>query len=170
MSNYRVPVAGTILTAQFLMSQQDLFVYKPSDQSVNNTVALVNDTALTFASLPAGATYELTSLLIGTSATSGTPNIKLGWSSSGSTLAWSPNAQSTLMTTDSDGGTRSIFSNIGTTRSWGVLNGLTTGARPFGVLVTTTATSLTLQWAQNTATAENTTIKTGSWLLLRRIA
>lgn len=169
MSNYLVPVAGTILTAQFFMAQQDLFVRKTADQSVNNSVALINDTELAFATVAASATYEVTALLIGTSATSGTPNIKLGWASSGSTFTWSPNAQSTLMTTDSDGGTRSIFSNIGTTRSWGVTNGLTTGARPFGILTTNAATTFTLQWAQNTATAENTTIKAGSWVLLRRI-
>lgn len=134
---------------------------KASDQTVNNTATLANDSDLSFPVL-ANAVYELRMLLLYNSGT--TPDIKFAWSiPAGLAMTW--------VVTGFDTTGVLIFGNIdaeGSTRALGGTGG-NVAAQVTGVVnVGVNSGTLTLQWAQNTATVANTAVKAGSWGSLTR--
>lgn len=137
---------------------QTLFASKPSDQSVNNTT-LTNDTNLLVA-VSATSTYTIE--LQGFFTAVNGADLKLGWTlPAGATLNWAPGPQdntatATLTSSDTD--------------TW-VGAGVTSQSFSYrGILTTTTAGTLRLQFAQNTSNATATVLKTGSWLKAQRVA
>ncbi len=144
---------------------------KTSDQIVNNSATLVNDTALLTPTLPPNSTWEVLCQLIYDGSTAG--DIKLGWAHPASstfayiaygsgtgaaggagpyTVSWSPY---TVTSTPAFGGQA-------------VGNNAPIGMQ--GILTVTTAGVLQLQWAQNAADATNLTVHAGSYLKLKRIS
>jgi len=133
-------------------------VRKSSDQTVTSSTTLVNDSQLKFA-VAANETYIFQAWLY-TYAADGTPDIKITFTApSGSTLFWSssqviflPDASTSLTVVAPAATTGSLFidSNLRAIQLYGtILNGATAG-------------DVQLQWAQNTSSANGTSVKAGS--------
>lgn len=173
MANFLNWYAGQALYAATLNAQQDFFIYKSADQSVNNSTVLVNDNTLVIATVALNATYVLNAFLVGNSSATANPDIKYGWTiGTGNTLQWMSDGQSITMTNLSDGGNRRAVTTAAATLSAGITNSVQTVTTPLGVLITggTSTGPIQLQFAQSTAVAENSTVKSGSWLSLTRVA
>ena len=135
-------------------------VRKSSDQTVTSSTTLVNDSQLKFA-IAANETYIFEAWLY-TYAADGTPDIKVTFTSpAGSTLFWSSsqviflaNASTTLTVVAPQGTVGDFFvdSNLRVVQLFGsVTNGGTAG-------------DIQLQWAQNTSSANGTSVKAGSYI------
>lgn len=136
-----------------------VFKRKTSDETVNNSATLQNDDHL-FLSVAASTTYELDGVLHYNSGT--TPDFKFGWTvPTGLTMKYTVQAVS---------GSFNGFSQDQTTIPAIDGQGVDVAAVLTGiVIVSTTAGTLTLQWAQNTANASNTIVRAGSYLRLRKV-
>jgi hypothetical protein len=133
-------------------------VRKSADQSVTSSTTLVNDTHLKFA-VASNETY-IFQLWLYTYAADGTPDIKLTCAGpSGSTVLWSSSqvifnagGSTTLTVVNTSGVTADLFvdANLRAIQLYGTIaNGATAG-------------DLQFQWAQNTSSANSTTVKAGS--------
>ncbi len=135
-------------------------VFKSSDETVNNSAVLQNDNHLLFA-VKALETWAIKLYLRFTSATA-TPAIKFGWAlPAGATLSWGPllegNATSeTELTAASTEGIATSSAN-----KICVYEGV--------VSVGAAAGNVQFQWAQNTATVENTTVKANSYVIATQL-
>jgi hypothetical protein len=152
-----------------------LFARKTADQAVSNTT-LTNDTHLTFSVLANGV-YTVEGYLLYQGAADPAGGLKVDFSGpSGATMRWtnfgtnqgtaSPN---TLLTynvvseTISPGSPRTMGTN-GT-------GGTIMSASPRGILtVSSTAGTFVLRFAQGTSNATATSLMTGSWLRLTKVA
>jgi len=159
--------AGDEPTADQLNST--LLAIKSSAQIVNNSNTFVNDAELTLA-VAANSSYAITLALLFVS--NATPDIK--WTltfPSGAICSWGAIrlvSSVAALTGDADfGGYSSATSGSSSVSAGGTA--LTQLALTMGSLTTgATAGSLTLQWAQNTQNASDTTVAAGSYLLLQR--
>jgi hypothetical protein len=147
-----------------------IFARKSADESVTSSNTLQDDDHLTVA-VVANAVYEIEGFLIYDGSTTG--DIKIAWTvPSGATLTWSApgppssasgNTSSVKLAKENTSG--DFYGAIGT----GAGNSLVLAIR--GILRTSsTAGSLTLQWAQNTADATATTVYTDSYIKASRVA
>lgn len=136
---------------------------KTADEVVNNSSTLQNDNHLSWP-VAANAVYEMRLELVYVTGT--TPDIKFGWTyPSGLTMVWQHRG------TDLSGNVAfrgnynaaTVLGIGGTTfEEYVTLTGLIT--------VSSTAGTLQLQWAQSTANASDTTLRSGSYGILTRIA
>jgi hypothetical protein len=150
-------LAWTTLTAGATVKS----VRKSSDQTVTSSTTLVNDSQLKFA-IEANATYTFQAWLY-VYAADGTPDIKVTFTSpAGSTLFWSSSQviflanASTTLTVVAPGGTTGDFfvdSNLRVVELFG------------SVLNSSTAGDVQLQFAQNTSSANGTSVKAGSYIM-----
>lgn len=132
------------------------YVRKASDQSVNNSSGLQNDSALLFA-VGANETWTFTSILNTNSGT--TPDIKFALSVPSGAASFS------LLHGD--------FGGTYVAKMPAALNGVgaDTPAMITGVVRTSTATgNVTLQWAQNVANVSDTKVLADSVLMAWRVA
>lgn len=147
------------------------FAFKTANQAITSSTALTNDTHLVLP-VAANATYILDGFfdydgVLG-------PNngdIKFDWTvPAGATMTWSPFGNPSNDVTqklNSNQGTATTVLTLGT---YGT-GGQHTSARPFGyIAVAGTAGNLQLRWAQNVSNATSTTMYTGSWIRLQRVA
>lgn len=149
-------------------------VEKGSDTSRASTSTLADDPALTLA-VSANASYIMNAFVIfGAGGAASTNGFKFAWTGpSGATMNWVPH---TKIDTDATNAATSIWMaqrDIGTTISSGGAgaNTIKVIARPYGLLKTSsTAGSLTLQWAQATSNGTATIVYAGSWIELRRVS
>lgn len=166
MSQYPVIVAGEALTSALLQSMLEQVGYKASDQGVTSSTVLQNDTAL-LVPLAANAKYEFDAKIVYKGGTTGSSDLKLGWSvPSGVTIA---------------GGIEAVANPLGVallymTQASTLFSATNGTGNPFPIrlwgTVTTSATTgnLQLTWAQNTSSATATTVMAGSLLTARRVA
>jgi hypothetical protein len=135
-------------------------VRKSSDQTVTSSTTLVNDSQLKFA-VAANETYIFEAWLY-TYAADGTPDIKVTFTGpSGSTVLWSSSqvifnaGGATTLTVVSPGGTAAdlfVDANLRAIQLYGsIANGGTAG-------------DLQFQFAQNTSSANGTSVKAGSYI------
>jgi len=160
--------AGQKLTAAALASfAAPLAVIKPSDQSVTSSTVLVNDTALVTPNLVASATYLFWCYLNYEGGTGGSSDIKWQWAApAGATLRYG--LAHVGQANNVDVGNTYQASDIPTGRTQGA--GVLSGAIMTGSLVmSTTAGSLQLKWAQNTSNATATIVHAQSTLALWRV-
>lgn len=146
----------------------DRYAYTPTDQTVNNTVTLVNSTNLVL-SLAASASYIFdTLIMIDTNATADFQyNFALP---SGAFIRQSFWASNNADTT-TNAGIYHFAADLAASIIGGVATGTYMSGRPTGIIITgVTAGNCQFQFAQNTANASNTVLKGGSWLHLRRVA
>lgn len=150
-------------TASDLITEvRPVFARKTSDETVNGSAALQDDNELTVA-VEASATYLLELHLIQNSGA--TPGFKLSFSiPTGATwVSGSYNAGSSVANEQFG-----VMPLVG-------LSGITgAGANSLLIVrslitISTTAGSVTLQWAQNTSNASDTIVRSGSWLRLMRV-
>lgn len=169
VTNLAVGSNGTVLTADSTAATGVAWatpaagatvksVRKSSDQTVTSSTTLVNDSQLKFA-VAANETYIFQAWLY-TYAADGTPDIKVTFTGpSGSTVLWSSSqvifnaGGSTTLTVVSSGGTTAdllVDANFRAIQLYGT------------ILNSSTAGDVQLQWAQNTSSANGTSVKAGS--------
>jgi hypothetical protein len=134
-------------------------VRKTADESVTNSTTLQNDDDLAL-SVGANEVWEFEAFVLTTSA-SGTPDLRMTFDApSGSTISWQAVARDST-----DAFSHPLVTASGTTISPAINAGTTSLVRVRGVLaVGSTAGTLRLQWAQNTADADAVTISANSFL------
>ena len=149
-----------------------------SEQTVNNTATLTTLTDFTYA-LVANATYVAEFVLIYLSGT--TPDVKFKWdisSVSGCTIEWGQTGASAInAAAPSGGGAITTYHSMHDPTQTMALAGQGTGAANKVVVPvfatihnSSTAGSLNLQWAQNTANASDTKLLVGSYMKITRNA
>ena len=146
-----------------LEQQQIQLVYKSSDETINNSATLQNDNDL-FTSAEPDSFYDFRLWLIINSGT--TPNWKMDWTvPTGAALTWSiqegvPANLFAVLRGPYIAGASAAINGAGADQIV-IVEGLLTTASTGGVLQ--------LRWAQNTANASNTSVKTGSRLRLWKL-
>lgn len=140
-----------------------IYVRKTADETINNNSTLQNDDHL-FVPVAANRVYTFEAVLF--YSTNATANLKAAFTfPAGATLSWAPITYTTL-------GTNTLYESA--INTWqgasGTANPLGGGgdypmALLRGMLRTgSTAGTLQLQWAQNSATAVNSTVKADSYI------
>jgi hypothetical protein len=171
-------VAATALTAAQMnqnvrdnttaLSDRIQEVYKSADEIVNNSTTLQNDNELLFTAV-AGQKYLFTVNLIHISVSASAdinvgftfPTGTMNWLGVGMDLAATVNPASVRMA-----GT--VGAASGTALAFGTLT-TTSGSQITGTYACTTGGTVQLQWAQNTLTASDTTVKAGSSIQAIRV-
>jgi len=160
---------GTTLNAALnQLNDYDVFKRKAVDESVTSSVTLQNDDDLV-AAVVASATYLVEWDLRIDGATAG--DFKYAWTGpAGATMRWVSLGHAVGDTTNVAQTTTDVAA-IGTTVSHGTLGtGVSSHVHGSGILiVSTTAGSLQLQWAQDTSSGTATKALINSWLLARRV-
>lgn len=151
------------LTADEMNQRLALLALKSADETVNNSAALQNDNHL-FLSVAASTNYEMMLRLIVNSGT--TPDIKVDFTyPTGATATFQ---QQMLEPGSSTAGLQGPYVQtdvlaMGTTGSNQII--FITGLW----FISTTAGTLQVRWAQNTATASNSIVRANSYMILRKI-
>jgi hypothetical protein len=159
-----IPSAGARIYASTLSSLitelRPVTARKTVDETVNNSATLQNDDEL-FVAVEASLTYDFEAEIFYNSGT--TPDFKFGWTfPAGLTMTYSVYA--------AGGAVFLGYSEIQTSVPVIDGQGAAVAALLKGtVIVFSTAGTLQLQWAQNTANASNTVVAAGSYIRLRRI-
>lgn len=163
-------LSGSRFTASSLNTAFDWnrTCFKATDQSVISTTTLVNVTSLVL-TVESNSTYIFDSTIIYD--TNAAADIKVQFTLPSGTFirvaCWLSNTA--LGATDA-----TVFHNAQDTGLWtagGFAAGTFMSMLPTGTIITgATAGSMQFQFAQNTSTAVNTTIKAGSWINLRKVA
>lgn len=160
-------LAGNIIYADDIQDELDalatLSVTKVADEILSNNSSLQNDDEL-FLSVEAGVTYTFSAMIFYGAGT--TPDIKFAWTFPTGTLNYgvvgldtSLVYQQTVFLSDVSGSSRTYGGAGVASFRFCLFN---------GKYVCGTAGTFRLQWAQNTPTVENTVVKAGSFLSLRR--
>ncbi|MBT2379019.1 collagen-like protein [Streptomyces sp. ISL-111] len=141
-------------------------VAKPVDESVTASTTLQDDDHLTL-SVTAGGQYAIDACLIA----AGDPAADLTLTLTappGSTGGWTPGAI-TLGVSDGTGSIRLTRFDLGAPAAVGITAaGLIVA--PLGTITAGANGTITVQWAQNVATATPTIVRAGSWLRATRVA
>lgn len=161
--------AGGVITSASL-NAIDTIVRKASNLTVNNSTTYVSDTELTVA-LAASSTWSLELFLLYQSATAAAAKVNMSGPS-----GWSMSLGNDSLVSSSTGTGASIDRGVvvagGAGHAMGSAGATTpTHSCPKGfVQIGSTAGSVTVQFAQLTANASNTTLLPGSWMKLTRIS
>lgn len=153
-----------------------LFGYCTADTTRNNSTSLLNITGMSV-SLAASATYILDGWLAWQS--NPTADIQFAWTApAGASGRWSLNgphsASAPVVGSERinyiDTGVVSLGTGLNAAGDDEFTGAVFISARPAGYLTTTSAGTLTLRMAQNTANASDTIVKVGSWFRVARVA
>jgi|SRR5215472_253264 len=161
-------VVGQVLTASDVNTWfVPLVAYKSADQSLTSNTTLQNDNALSV-TVAANATYWFELYLNFEGGTTGSSDIKVGWTfPSGLTMRYQDiyadtGAVARLAVTDIQTSVIAVGSNgAGNLRAYSARG---------TVLTSGTSGTLQLQWAQNTSSGTATIVHAGSVLMLQRIS
>lgn len=151
-----------------------LYVEKGSDESIaNNTMQ--DDDELLIANIPPGK-WELTGGFYAAGTSGINQDVKYGWTWTGSAeLTWvgiSYHQDWANSATNRDVSIEGDVQDSGSpssARAFGTVTGSSVPTAISGVFTNSTASTLQMQWAQNTTNADDTTVKAGSWFCLRRV-
>jgi hypothetical protein len=157
-------------TGAIWLPATDIKVRKSATQTVNNSIALVNDTALLINFPAVAASWGFEGTIFYTSTT--VADIQFAFAADAAITAYTffPVGLATTATGVTGDATFQVTTVLGTGRAVGgastnagcLLNGRITTSGVAGVLQ--------LMWAQNTLEATNTQVLAGSWLRLTAIA
>lgn len=170
MSFTSYPAAGEDLTAttlQALISElRPVFVRKSADETVNNSSTLQNDDEL-LAAVVANATYHFKLRFAVNSGT--TPDFKVGF-----TYPTSTTLTYDIVEGETPGTAANVMSGPYTQADAAVAFSTTGSDQPCWIegliVVSSTPGTFQVQWAQFAATASNTIVRAGSYLILRRVS
>jgi hypothetical protein len=165
--------AGQRITGTLLTSTMPDIMFKTTNEDRASTTTLANDTDLV-ATLEANATYQVQFYLH--FAALDAARFKTAWATpsgaSGSRSAVGPDQAAILSSTSSGGQGRWGVHAFTTACTYGTRDSAT--AQCFGleegVVTTTSAGTLAIQWAQATSNATATRLASGSYLIVRRLA
>jgi len=163
-------VDGNVLTAAQVNSWlEPVAAVKTSDESVTSSTALQNDNELVVA-VAANATYHLTAYLDYEGGTLGASDLKFGWTfPAGLTMSYVASRISNITGNPAGGGGVVIQTGVPISGSSGAGNSQSV-SMDGTVVVSSTAGSLQLQWAQNTSSGTATIVHAKSYISLQRFA
>ena len=165
VSVYRVGQDGTLTVGDVVGAART--VYKTDDESVTSSTTVQDDDHLTL-TMTTDAVYALDTFLDVEGDADG--DFKLTFTGpSGASGSWTPDGIS-LGNSNNIGQIKRGRNGFGDTDSVGILPDGTIVTPRGQITTSSTAGSLTLQWAQNSSNETATTLKTGSWLRLHRMA
>jgi len=144
------------------------YAFKTSDESVTSSTTLQDDNELANISLEAGGVYLLEAQLFVTLSTTATQDFKAQLVFSSAPTSSRGDLQYEAATSNNTAS--KILDPISTAWSWNIGNNRANAAWIRGYVDANAATTLKLQWAQNTSSANATTVKAGSWIKLTRVA
>jgi len=163
MAVFPVFLAGSRLTAGLLTSGEPIQVIKPADQSLTSNATLQNDNALTLP-VVANATYLFRCMLDYEGGTQGSSDIKWTWTlPAGATMRYWLGRTSTAGAALIGEATGAQTLTAGSSGA-GNLNGILMDGT---LIMSSTAGSITLQWAQNTSSGTATIVHAQSYLWLQ---
>lgn len=141
---------------------------KTANEVVNNSTTFQNDDHISF-TVAANGWYALEGYFVYTSP--GTADIKFNWTGpAGTSLFWTNFAVNTAALAEYNVVVEGLNA-AGSARGVGGNDATTMSMQPKGVVVvSSTAGTFQLQWAQNAAVASATTMLAGSWAKLTKIA
>jgi hypothetical protein len=160
--------SGEDITATNLNEMQPLNAYKPAQTSRASTTTLAADPNLAAPVVAAGV-YEVECYLNYTGAAQGSGDLKFAFTGpSGATFTWSALGFAVsggfttpeMICNNTLTSTRQVGSNSGSTVDCWIKGSL---------IVSSTAGTLTLTWAQNTSSSTATVLSAGCWLRLIRV-
>jgi hypothetical protein len=156
-------LAGEDLTQKYAGEIAGVLIRKSADESVNNSVAMQDDNELKW---PLSANLTYTFLLFIAYDSSTVADIKIQFTlPAGATMAWHGTGLDTALAyknvANIGAATASAYGGAGA----GLGRLITVSG---SVIMAATAGNLTLQWAQNTAEASNTSVRAGSYGLVFR--
>lgn len=174
----KVFASGEVLTAADLNEYgvNTKWAVATSTETANNNNTLHDDGQLFLSGLTINATYVVDFLFIYTTASTGNPDIKFGFTvPAGASFSCVPNGLDPTSDVASGASTAAYHrSDVFTSSSKSLAtipSAVVTGATPRLVLLMGgTSGTLQLQWAQSTAQPENTVRQTNSFLWARRVA
>jgi hypothetical protein len=162
---YRQSTAGRFANIPF----DTFFATKSADTTVNNSIAFVTDPDLQISGLLAGATYIWKAGIRYISVTA-TPDFNMVIQvPAGATGFWTVCGPSFNAVADADA-LRLADTAYGGSRSVGTIAATEMEAFPQGMFTLTASGTFQFQWAQKTATVENTTLSQYSWLHIKRVS
>lgn len=173
MSQYPTPYAGQRITGSLLLSMLPLEAYKTTNLTRASTTTLVDDPDLVL-TLEANATYVVEMFIKYASVTA--EQLKTAWTVPAG--ANGGRSRVGISSTVNDTTTGGPFGNVAlgqhafaTTLTYGTRNSTANqvAAMEMGNVITTTAGTLALQWAQNTSGATGTIVAAGSYMRAKRI-
>lgn len=170
---YPVPAAGQRLRASLLRSMLPQTVRKTADTSRSATTTYEADPHLVFENAEANAVYTMWGWV--KYFADPTPDIKIRFTVPTDCLgewAWIvPGSGTPSLATTTGYSIRTETNDVGVGRT-GYGTGDTQQMTPLGAVfrMSTTAGSISLEWAQNTSNATATVLYTDSWLMFQRIA
>lgn len=150
------------------------FVVKAADEGLANSAVVQNDNHLFFTAT-ANAKYLVdVALFVTVGGGSSGSDFKVGWSLPSGTFNMSGHGPDVAMAATSSVGSAEFVGLVGavtSTPAYGLDSDGNTGIKLWALIeVGGTGGTVTLQWAQNTATAVTTTLEAGSWLRAERVA
>lgn len=143
-------------------------VAKSANTTKNNDATVADDPHLTIANVPIG-TYAVRAFLKYESSTAA--DFKAGLTAtSGASASLAPRGLISTATTSTSGvNSQASYALANTPPLGGVGAGTQVGAELVGTLTLTTAGTVTVKWAQNTADATDTILYADSWLILTKL-
>lgn len=165
--------AGQRPDAALLEQLIPLFVRKGTDESVTSNATVQADDELTIPSIPPGI-WEFHGQLWVAGASGTNQDVKIAFAFPTGVFSWAgsgfhPNWNNVDGSRDFHaGGELEVTTSVASSEGFGTVTGDNVPITLTGLLENTASGDLTLHWAQNTSNATATTMKAGSWLLLRR--
>jgi len=160
--------SGQVLTASDVNTWfVPLAVVKSADESVTSSTTVQNDDELVL-SVAASCTYAFDLFIIYEGGTQGSSDLKMQY-----TLPAGATGHLDVVYLDSSGGQHSAGDNTASSTWTAGTAGAGNNKLFFGrgiVVISSTAGSLQIQWAQGTSSGTATKVKTNSYMMLRRLA
>lgn len=171
MSQYPPFLPGQRLTSGLLASGQTALALKSAGQDVTNSTTFQNDAELAYPLL-AGGVYRIRFVIFSLSANA-TPDLKTAWAvpsgSSGLKMCQGPTDTAAAFTSRTNTAARMSGHGFTTSVTYQV-DTTAVAIEEEGILTMgSTAGSVTLQWAQNTASTTATSVLAGSYLTVERL-
>ncbi len=164
---------GQRLQAALLEQFVPLFIRKGTDESVTSSTSVQADDELTIASIPPGI-WEFSGQLWVVGISSAAQDIKIAFAFPTGIFTFAGIGLHANWT-NADGsrdvnseGELEASTSLAASHAFGTFTGTNVPVPLAGLLENTASGDLTLHWAQNTSSATATTVKAGSWMMLRK--
>lgn len=174
-SYYPSLAVGDLVTADLLQSMVPKYYIKPSGESRNTTTTLADDSDLQGIALGVG-TWEIELLLFYTQSTTNTQDLKTRWAFTGT---WNNPDRNIMGIGNSSTASANVSTEVNMAGSQaagqdaiygGPASSVFNSAREWTAnCVVTVAGNLSLQWAQNASSANNTTVQGNTAFRVRQI-
>lgn len=172
MTGFPSWTTSEVVTAAKMRQVSVDFVRKTADESVTSSTTLQNDDHLAY-TVGATGTYAVDVYLFAVSAANAAGDINVGFSFPTGTMHWGGSGLDVTLASSVDG-TMSAGAHLSATSGTSAhgfgLSTATTLLVVHGLLIATATGTLQFMWCQNSSNANASTVKAGSYMLVRQVA